>query len=79
MTQDILLVVAVVDLKPIADIMENPVLVEAEAQDQNQEQLQEMVEMLRQILVVELVAHPEVLQDQILVKQVVMVVKELLF
>jgi hypothetical protein len=72
-----LLVVAVVDLKPIADIMENPVLVEAEAQDQNQEELQEMVEMLLLIQVVELVVAQEVVQDQILVKQVVMAVKVL--
>ena len=50
--------------------------VEAETQDQDQEQVQEMDRLELLILVVELVAHPEVLQEQILLKKVIMVVKE---
>ena len=73
---DILPVVAVVDLKQIVDTMEKVVLVEAETQDQDQEQVQEMDRLELLILVVELVAHPEVLQEQILLKKVIMVVKE---
>ena len=76
MVLDILLVVAVVDLKQIVDTMEKVVLVEAETQDQDQEQVQEMDRLELLILVVELVAHPEVLQEQILPKKVIMVVKE---
>ena len=73
---DILPVVAVVDLKQIVDTMEKVVLVEAETQDQDQVQVQEMDRLELLILVVELVAHPEVLQEQILLKKVIMVVKE---
>ena len=73
---DILPVVAVVDLKQIVDTMEKVVLVEAETQDQDQVQVQEMDRLELLILVVELVAHPEVLQGQIVPKKVIMVVKE---
>ena len=69
---DILLVVAAVVTKLIVDTMEKVVLVEAETQDQDQEHLQDVVKQELPILAVEAVADPEVLQEQIPLKKVVM-------
>jgi hypothetical protein len=75
---DILQVVVAEDMKPIVDTMEKVVLVVAETQDQDQEQVQVMDRLVSQILAAAVAEDPEVHQEQTLVKTVVTAVKELL-
>tara|TARA_R100001082_G_scaffold65677_1_gene37025 strand:+ start:201 stop:503 length:303 start_codon:yes stop_codon:yes gene_type:complete len=71
--QDILLVVAVEDMKPIVDIMEKVAMAEAETQGQDQEHLQEMDKLELLTLVAVAAVDQEVLPEQTLVKKVEMV------